>query len=355
MLNLTHSETGRGDIRQYIIYWCPAYDSTGFPAKGSAQGGSLPGLTFGRGFMIQINIISGGEIFTPPVLDGAYIQWEERGVPGRLVFSVLDDGAIPFREGDTALLTCDGKGIFYGYIFSLRYDSDKKVRITAYDQLRYLKNKDTYIYSGRSASGLIRMIAEDFSLRCGVIENTRYVIGDRVEDNRTLFDIISSALDLTYQATGNRFILYDDFGSLTLKKSGNMRLDLTLDASSGEKAEYLSSIDRSYNKIKLVCNDRASGHREVYTASDRGKIDSWGVLQYYAAIDKDVSGREVSSSLLSSLCRKTGRLTVKGVSGDIRVRGGSVISADGHLMRAIRVKHVFGKTGHVMDLVLTEQ
>ncbi|MFR8334419.1 MAG: hypothetical protein ACLU9S_20410 [Oscillospiraceae bacterium] len=83
---------------------------------------------------------------------------------------------------------------------SRKGSTDDVIQITVYDQLYYLKNKDTYVYSGKTATAVLRMIAEDFQLNVGSLEDTGYVIGSRVEDNHTLFDIIQNALDETLKA-----------------------------------------------------------------------------------------------------------------------------------------------------------
>ena len=130
------------------------------------------------------------------------------------------------------------------------------IAVTAYDQLRYLKNKDTYVYENMTASRLIQMIADDFQLNTGEIRDTGFVIGSGVEDNTTLFDMIEKALDQTLTNSGEMFVLYDDFGSLTLKNISDMYVRnnrdeyLVISAASGENFEYTSSIDsRTYNRI----------------------------------------------------------------------------------------------------------
>ena len=55
------------------------------------------------------------------------------------------------------------------------------IRLTAYDQLRYMNNKDTYIYGNKTASQFLKMLAADFKLQTGEIEDTGFVIGSRIE------------------------------------------------------------------------------------------------------------------------------------------------------------------------------
>ena len=73
------------------------------------------------------------------------------------------------------------------------------------------------------------MVAGDFGLKVGNIEDTEYIIPRRSEDNKTLFDIVQSALNETITNTGKMYVLYDDFGSLTLKNIENMITEFVLD------------------------------------------------------------------------------------------------------------------------------
>ena len=200
---------------------------------------------------------SGSEIYIPAVEDGIEWSTERWGVPGRLTFKVLADGILNFSEGSAVQLRVDGAKVFFGFVFTQKRDKENRISVTAYDQLRYLKNKDTYVYENQTASELIKMIAADFALNAGEIADTGYVIADRSEMDNSLFDIIQNALDITLVNTRQMYVLYDDFGSLTVKNIADMYVQnengtyLMIDEGTGENFEYTSSIDNStYNKIK---------------------------------------------------------------------------------------------------------
>lgn len=94
-------------------------------------------------------------------------------------------------------------------------------------------------------------------------------MGDRVavEDNVSLLDMISNALDQTLQNTGDLYILHDDFGKLNLSFLGDMYVPIMIDAETGQNYDYESSIDENtYNRIKLVYDNEDAGKREVYIA-----------------------------------------------------------------------------------------
>lgn len=234
--------------------------------------------------MIELLIANetGSQVYQPAVEEG--IEWttQRSGTPGKLTFKVLKDDIMDFTEGSAVRLKDGDDKIFYGFIFTQSRQKDQIITITAYDQLRYLQNKDTKIYEGKTATQFIRMLGADYTLNIGTMENTGYVITSRVEENTSLFDMIGNALDLTLANTGKMFVLYDDFGKLTLKSLDNMRVGsgdtfLMIDEESGEDFEYKSSIDSdTYNKIKLTYDNEDTGARE-YISPNLGRILTSGV------------------------------------------------------------------------------
>ena len=201
---------------------------------------------------VKILIQNGGTINYPGVVEGAKLTWERKNVPGKLEFRVIKDQVISFAEGDLVKLLIDDAPMFQGFVFTKKRNKDGTINVTAYDQLRYLKNKDTITEENLTASDLLKRIAKDFRLQLGMVEDTGYTIETIVEENQTLFDIIQYALDETLMNTKKLFILYDDCGSLTLKNIETLKTDLLIDAETAEDFDYESSIDtQTYNKVKL--------------------------------------------------------------------------------------------------------
>lgn len=148
------------------------------------------------------------------------MTWERKGTPGKLEFTVIKDGVLNFQEGNPVKLTVNGTTMFYGFVFTKsRKANSVTIDVVAYDQLRYLKNKDTITEEGLKASDLLKRLAADFRLNLGSVEDTGYTLETIVEEDSTLFDMIQNALDETLMNTGQLFCLYDDAGKLTLKIS----------------------------------------------------------------------------------------------------------------------------------------
>lgn len=299
--------------------------------------------------------------YYPIVEDGIVWETSKKGNPGKLTFNVLKDDIINFQEGNPVRFIYKGNNIFFGFVFTKKRSKGNLIQVTAYDQLRYLKNKDTYVYENKKASDVVNMIASDFKLRTGSIEDTSFVISSRVEDNKTLFDVIQNALDNTLENTKSMYVLYDDFGKLVLKNIESMKLNLIIDEDIAEDFEYTSSIDgETYNKIKLSYENEKTGKREIYIAQDSKNINRWGVLQHFDTIKENVNGKSKADSLLSLYNRKTRELRIKNAFGDIRVRGGSSLIIKLNIgdiivknyMVVDNVKHTFNQNEHRMDLTL---
>lgn len=312
---------------------------------------------------VDLIIQNGSTIYYPIVEEGISLEWDRKGTPGKLKFSVVKDDVLSFQEGNAVKLTVDGTDMFYGFIFTKKRSgrSPYLIEVTAYDQLRYFKNKDTYVYSNKKASEVIKMIAEDFGLSVGTLEDTGYVIASRTEDNTTLFDIAQNALDETLQAKTQLYVLYDNVGKLTLQNIESMKLNLLIDADTIGDYTYSSTIDsQTYNQIKITFENKDAGKREIFIAKDSSNINKWGLLQYTDTVELSTSGAAKAEALLKLYNTKTRSLSISEAIGDLRVRAGSSvivkldlgdIAIQSYLL-VEKVTHKFKQNQHLMDLKL---
>ena len=305
--------------------------------------------------------LENGQVLIPLVTS---LEWttERKGSCGVLEFEVLKE-EIEFTEANRVSVKYKDVPFFLGYIFKRSRTKSGKIKVTAYDQLRYLKNKDTYIFKNVTATEIIKRIAEDFKLEIGELEDSGFKIEKRIEDNKTLFDMILYALTETLYNTKKQFIFYDDYGKLTLKEDEKMRiLDLILDDKSATDYKYGTSIDdKTYNQIKLMRVNKESGTREIYMVKDPFNIKSWGILQYFENVDEKMTEAKIKEkveSLLKLYNHKRRTFSMDNILGDIRIRGGSsmMIQLDvgdikvQNYMIADKVKHVFKFQRHTMDI-----
>lgn len=327
----------------------------------------------------------GDRLFMPPVVDGVTVEQQRKGQPGKLVFECIKTDDLCFEEGDACRFSVNDKPFFYGFVFekSRAGSNSRKIKVTVYDQLYYLKNKDYFAYENKTAAEVVRMLAEDFGLKVGSLDDTGVKLS-RTEDNKSLFDIIQNALDETMKATAKMYVLYDSAGKLMLSDIGNRKLDLLIGESSAGDFDYKSSITGdTYNKIRLF-----SEGMDPVTVKSEENIRRWGVLQYAEKINSNDSSNVQNSgndenddasststvdtaqrralladraaALLKLYNAKTRTLTVKNVLGDTRVAAGTLLPVFlglgdlnlANYMLVESVKHSFKDGEHQMELKL---
>ena len=295
-----------------------------------------------------------------PVICNEVVWTTQKWGAGVLNFSVIKEGSIDFKEGNHVYLRVNGKNIFYGYVFSKSRNKDGIIAVTCYDQLRYLRNKDTYTYVGKKASQVLSMICDDYRLNKGNIVDTGFIIGPRVEDNSTLFDIIYNAINITRVNTGRSFILYDDFGKIALVDSNSMKTNLLINERSSIDFDYNTTIDKGvYNSIKLVHqkNTKYIHVFNVYTAKDEGLINDWGMLRHFEHINEDVNGNEAAKGMLNMYKTKNRYLSIK-TAGNINIRAGSFVNVNldigdflvNESMQVNTCRQIFSDNNHIMEV-----
>lgn len=320
--------------------------------------------------IIAHRIANGYELQTPIVEDGVKWETDRRGSPGKLTFTVYKDknGNLSFQEGDGVVLKYKDYDngwvtVFSGYIFTKQRSKDGWIKVTAYDQLRYFKNKATYVYTNKRASEIVKMIANDYKLTVGTIDNSSYVIGERVEDNQSLFDIIQNALDLTLISSGKMYVLFDDNGKIQLRDANNMKLNLVIDNTVAEDFDYTSSIDdETYNEIELYYDNDETNKREYYHAIDEVNLGNWGRLRYTESVKNPANAQDRVKKMLKLYNRKTRKLKVKNAFGDYRCRAGSsvIVQLDlgdidiANYMLVEKATHIFKKDEYRMELTLSD-
>lgn len=276
------------------------------------------------------NNVTGDAFDVTTLCAGAKWSTKRSGSPASLELTVIVDDSVTWTHGGIVALK-DGKtGIFYGYVVKIRQKETDRVEVTAYDQTWYLKkNKETYVFTGKRADQILTQIAADFGLKCGALENTGYAIPSMIEDGHTLFDIVLKALDHTLINSGKMFVLWDDFGSLRITDVEKSKLDLFVgDSSLATGYTYETDIDsESYNKIKLVRDNKKTGKRDVYIFQDSKNIKLWGVLQNYETVDEDMNEakiKERGGQMLELYNRPKKSFEVKALL-DLSVRAGRAL------------------------------
>lgn len=321
-------------------------------------------------YELTIRNKSTGDLWLVEPEDGVQITRAVDCVPSKMTFKVPKDPNLSFEEGDTVKFTLNGGAVFFGYVFEKQRDGKNNISVTCYDQLRYLKNKDCYVIGAMTATEFIKMVADDYGLKCGYMDDTVWKTPEKPQTlfkDKSLQEMICQLLDKTAIYTPNHafYHLYDDGGDLRLASFETMKTDIYIDDECMEDVQYTTSIDKeTYNYVKIVRtvpNGAESNLENTFIAKDQKHIDQWGKLQYLLIPkEKDINAVEQAKAIISSKNKKSREIKLKNVIGDVRVRGGSLVYINrnfgdmivNNYMMVTSVTHTF-KTGfHGMDLDL---
>lgn len=285
-----------------------------------------------------------------------------------LALNPYDERNLNFEEGDEVLLYAEKKGIFRGYIFQKQAAKENSISILAYDQTRYLKNRDSFLFRNITASDIFKNICSKFKINTGEIDNTGYVIPNLVKDNATLWSVFKDALDITKSITNQNYVIYDDFGKLMLKNVKNLSVPLFF--SSDDKTmidyNYKTDIDsNTFNRIKLFKHNRDDNVCYAIAETEAESVNKWGVLQYSEIVDDEMNSAqaaELAKKILEAKNKINSRLSVIDF-GDINIRAGvnvrvkinypgGVINSSFYVKECI---HTFKNNLHTMKLELTDE
>ena len=299
----------------------------------------------------------------PAIIEPVVWETYRKETPSKLTFKVIKDATLGFNEGARVQFIVDGVNVFLGYVFEKQRDKDQLIQVTAYDQLRYLKNKNAYLFENTTASDFVKRICSDFLLKTGTIENSGYAIKQILYANDTLFDMIQGCVDETVMQTGNLYCLYDDFGKLNFRNIKNLKLNYVVKPDTAENFDYNTSIDsNTYNRIKIQKASEDKGLSDIVVKESTKNIRDWGVIQYFEQWGEDHNQAQVeekAESLLKLYNSKSRTLGVKGCIGDIRVRAGFSVLVQlslgdiptlNNYMLVEEAKHTFEESNHKMDL-----
>ncbi|WP_342505611.1 hypothetical protein [Sporosarcina sp. FSL K6-2383] len=238
----------------------------------------------------------------------------------------------PINNGNIVRVMDGKEKVFYGFIFDVGLNKDSAATVKAYDQLKYLMFNDTFVFSSTTATAAIKKIATDAKLKIGTFEDTKYKVPGMIEDDKKAFDVATKFLDSTLIATNRNFILFDNFGALDLRNIENMRIPAD-DFYIGEESllfdfDYKKSIDKeTYNRVKLVHDNKETKKREVYIVQDSANIAKWGRLQHFQKVDENMEPaqiKDLADRFIKLRNRESKELTLDCI-GHWKVRAGSFV------------------------------
>lgn len=200
---------------------------------------------------------------------------------------------ITIVEGDVLVFRSYGVVRFIGYVFATERKSDGMVSVTAYDSNIYLaKSTDSRTFSNKKASDIIKALAKDFGISTGDIADTGYVIPFLRLSNKTLFEMIMTALTLTQNQTGKRFFVSNVKGKLTVTAGAKpSQYYLFKDGENLISASYSRSIEDVKTQVKVIGGKE--GKETVVIAKNDAARKKYGVLQALEILDESATASQV--------------------------------------------------------------
>lgn len=313
---------------------------------------------------VDLLINDGKNWLRPQVLSGLRLQ-RAANAAAVLDFVVVKNGMLNFLEGAPVRLRLDGQTVFVGRVFSKRRRQPELIQVRAYDQLRYLQNRDCCMLRDFTPGDLLRRICSENNMQLGKVADCGLRLGAHSFDNRRYLDMLAEVLAEVWQARGRRYFVYDDCGAVCLQSCWDMRVNILLAADCIGGYEYATSIDeKTYNRVKVIYEDKRKGLRKEFVAEDGGKIADWGVLQL---VSKNADAKQQTYSrareLLQLYRQRRESLLVLQAPGNTMVRGGSMVGVRLNLGEQLvdcwalvkRAEHLIEQGNCLMNLSLELQ
>lgn len=216
------------------------------------------------------------------------------------------------------LRTSDRKELFRGYVFRTSINTDGSQTITAYDPNIYLsKSTGSYAFKNKTASQIIDTLAKKYGIPIGTIADTKTVLPKLVFRDKSPTDIITIALTETRKHGGERFIVGNSKGKLTLSKVSTTKLDHKATTKTNIiSGTYTESIEDRKTQVVMTGGDEANISARASAKSDAA-IKKYGIMQEYEN-KPDIKDKSKLQKLADTLLKK---LNVSTQDFDVEVIG----------------------------------
>ncbi|WP_232696182.1 XkdQ/YqbQ family protein [Brevibacillus daliensis] len=202
--------------------------------------------------------------------------------------------AFPIELGKELRLYSDGKELFRGLSFTHQIDDRGNMSVTAYDDNIYLtKNQDTQIFRNMTASAIVKKLCGEFGVPVGQIDDTGYVIPKLVLRDKTLWDMMITALTVTQKQTGRRYFICSKEGKLHLLARKEQPVRWVLENGVNLlSASYSQSIEDMRTQVKVIGGDEKK-KQYVAVVKNEELIKRFGIMQHLENADNDATKSQV--------------------------------------------------------------
>lgn len=314
--------------------------------------------------MMDLYVVRSDGTYELPVQD---VQWsgQKLKAPRTLVATVLSTTRGMHRKqpvdvGDQLLFKWKGEELFRGTVFTKERTKNGSLSLTAYDDLVYLtKSEDKYVFTGKTLGEIVRRICGDFGIPIGKIADTPHKLTRILQG--TLFDMILTAISLTYKHTRVKYYLYSDKGKLNLTKRVDLARKWVIeDGVNLVDYSFSQSIEDTYTQVKLTstkANKTAIAKVDNPTTKRR-----FGTIQYYEEVSDELNKAQLMQRATAMMLEKgkvgeSFSIDALGIASVISGSAVYVIAKELGVSRAFYVdedSHSFKGNEHTMSLTLTK-
>ena len=210
---------------------------------------------------------------------------------GQCTFTIITMPPLAFWEGATVIVEKDDYRMFRGYVMRKERSGSnaRLINVTAYDSMKYLEYKDAYMFEADvKASDRFKTICESHGIECEVKDESTAEIEAYANMNGTLMDGIQDAITKEFDATQNRYFVWDDGYKVIWANALSYESPYVLgDGSFITDYSYATYIDKdTYNCVTVLVNldtseSNSNGDGETtyhVTVGSKEKMQRWGVL-----------------------------------------------------------------------------
>ena len=253
-------------------------------------------------------------VYLNPIVESITWSGDTQQAARKLVVTVSNtkDGIsrlFSFECGREIVFLENSTELFRGVLFKVGTDHTGKTTLTAYDEAIYLtKNKDTVKLSKQTASSFIKSLCTKYQVPAGDIVDTKYVIPKMILRDKTIWDMMVTALTETKKNTNRRYMLTSRGGRLHLKDRKDKPMQWLLENGVNiMTASYSQSIEDLRNKVKVV-GETKDKKEIIAEVKDAELIRKYGLMQHYESKSSDATESEIKQ-LAKELLADLGKIS----------------------------------------------
>lgn len=304
-----------------------------------------------------------GKIFEITSLVGSLkIDAFLRGQPGKCTFDLQKDpnDRLEVTTGSIIAVKKDGVGMFWGYVETISTSEKEIYKITALDQLWYLKNPETYTTPNTTADEIFNLICSQAQLKYKILFKPTFIVPQKIHDNKKRYEIIEYGLQQTLINASQFCFIRDDYGTIIFDELQQQKTGLIIGANSllTTYTYELSIGKETANEVKVYRDNEQTGQRDTWIAKDSANQKRWGLLRHTQTAPSgfnEAQITELANNLLRLKNRETRTMSLNAL-GDARTKAGTGFILDiPHIgireyMWCESVSHSFAQDSHTMSL-----